>query len=93
MGGAQGNWEKVNDLKQQRPDLKTLLSLGGWNFNEGATERIFSNMVANAANRRRFIQSCISFLEQYRYDGIDLDWEYPGATWHGAPSPPGAFVR
>jgi chitinase len=34
-------------------------------------------MVANHANRKRFIQSLKYVLETYHMDGIDLDWEFP----------------
>jgi chitinase len=63
--------EKVPELRKQNPDLKVLLSVGGW----GA--RGFSGAAASPESRAVFIKSAQAVIKQYGLDGIDLDWEYP----------------
>ncbi|HGM4842560.1 TPA: glycoside hydrolase family 18 protein [Serratia marcescens] len=63
--------QRLPILRKQNPELKVLLSVGGW----GA--RGFSGAAATAENRAIFIRSALQVIAQYQLDGIDLDWEYP----------------
>jgi chitinase len=59
-------------LKEQKPDLKILISLGGWGGCETCSE-VFKSEEA----RKEFSASVLAILEELNADGIDLDWEYP----------------
>uniref|UniRef100_A0A8D0GUY8 Acidic mammalian chitinase n=1 Tax=Sphenodon punctatus TaxID=8508 RepID=A0A8D0GUY8_SPHPU len=39
----------------------------------------FTEMVASAGNRKIFIDSVVVYLRKFGFDGIDLDFEYPGS--------------
>ncbi|XP_072026568.1 chitotriosidase-1-like isoform X1 [Amphiura filiformis] len=67
------NYDKVIGLKNQNPDLKVFLALGGWTH--GVQK--FREMAATATSRQQFINHAITFLRIRNFDGLDLDWEYP----------------
>ncbi|XP_039605061.1 chitotriosidase-1-like [Polypterus senegalus] len=73
-------YKEVNDLKLKNPKLKTLISVGGWNF---GSQR-FSKMVSTKENRAVFIKSVVDFLQMYKFDGLDLNWMHPAKR--GSPS-------
>jgi len=65
--------KKLNALKKVNPDLKILISVGGWSWSKN-----FSDAVLTENSRQIFANSAIDFMLKHQIDGIDLDWEYPG---------------
>ncbi|RCI14282.1 hypothetical protein L249_6131 [Ophiocordyceps polyrhachis-furcata BCC 54312] len=74
----------VNDSAKQWDDFrklpqKKIISFGGWAFStEPATYDIFRRAV-EPGNRRRFIDNVVKMVVDNGLDGVDFDWEYPGA--------------
>lgn len=76
-----GNFLGLKTLKEHNPHLQTLFSVGGWTLSD-----TFSDMAANPSARQNFVSQCIKFCDTYGFDGIDVDWEYPGYEPHkGSP--------
>lgn len=67
------NFKKLNQLKKDNPNLKILISIGGWSWSEN-----FSDAVLTENSRNKFAITSASIVEQNDLDGVDIDWEYPG---------------
>ncbi|EXF81327.1 hypothetical protein CFIO01_00989 [Colletotrichum fioriniae PJ7] len=73
-------YKRVSALKAKDPNLKVMIAVGGWTFNDpGPTATTFSDIARSAGAQKKFFDSTIKMLETYDLDGIDLDWEYPEA--------------
>ncbi len=57
--------------------VKVLPSIGGWTLSYH-----FPSIAADPVKRQTFAQACVALLQTYNFDGIDLDWEYPGFADH-----------
>ncbi|KAF1988767.1 glycoside hydrolase family 18 protein [Aulographum hederae CBS 113979] len=78
-------FQTVADVKRLNSGLKVWISVGGWTIsdNNTVTQPLFGKIAASAANRQKFAANVVRFCNYYGYDGIDLDWEYPGAPDRG----------
>lgn len=73
---------QLQGLKAENPDLKLLVSVGGW----GAKH--FSDAALTRDSRERFARSAVRLVKQYGLDGIDIDWEFPGQAVGGIDARP-----
>ncbi len=73
---------EVMTLKQQNPDLKILVSIGGWGSGR------FSEMAADENYRLSFARDCKRLVDEFGLDGIDIDWEYPTSDAAGISAAP-----
>lgn len=65
-------------LRKRNPDLKVLISLGGWSWSGG-----FSDAVLSDTSRQAFATSAMDIVTRFSLDGIDIDWEYPDMAGSG----------
>ncbi|KAI9831288.1 MAG: hypothetical protein M1826_003727 [Phylliscum demangeonii] len=75
----------VRNLKTGNADLEVWISIGGWTFSDDGTptQPVFPAIAADPQKRQTFADNLVSFMRQYGFDGVDLDWEYPGAPDRG----------
>lgn len=68
----QASLEQLVSLKKLYPQLKIMVSVGGWG---GCS--FCSDLFAKDEHRKKFAKTTVALFKQYGIDGLDLDWEYP----------------
>src|SRR5262245_928132 len=61
--------ELVADTHQA--GVRVLISLGGWGW-----DKQFAAIVSKPEAEDRYVKAVMAIVDEYDYDGIDLDWEY-----------------
>jgi len=67
-----GNIKQLRVLDAEHPDLSIMMTVGGWDFSAN-----LHAAAADARARERFAKSCVAFMREYEFEGIDIDWRYP----------------
>ena len=67
------NFRILNTLKKVNPELKILISIGGWSWSGN-----FSDAVLTPSSRKKFAKTSVEIVANNDLDGVDIDWEYPG---------------
>ncbi|KAJ5768084.1 hypothetical protein N7533_000667 [Penicillium manginii] len=69
-------FQPVDDMRKRfSPDTKLMIAIGGWGDSAG-----FSTGSKDDASRKRYAKNVASMLETNGFDGVDIDWEYPGGN-------------
>lgn len=66
-------YERVNNLKQINPEMKTLLGVGGWMMGS----KDFSKLASGRISRKIFAKTSVKFLRDRKFDGLSIDWQHP----------------
>lgn len=83
--GPGKHFAQYAQLRRRYPQVKILLSIGGW-----TRSGYFSEMAYTREGRASFVRSCMDVLKTYPWvDGFDIDWEYFGGSAAGERLPGG----
>lgn len=63
--------EEVLKLRQQ--GIRVLLCIG-------ENSKNFSDMTFDTTKMNKFVSQVIAAVEEYHFDGVDIDWEFPGVS-------------
>lgn len=61
----------VSTIRAESDTCKVILGIGGWAADG------FSQVAKSSSLRTQFANQCLSLIQTYDLDGVDLDWEYP----------------
>ncbi len=58
-----------------KASVKVIVSLGGWGW-----DKQFTAIVGKEESLHRLIGAVVSIVNDFDYDGVDVDWEYPDTS-------------
>lgn len=67
-------FRRFTDLKKKNKNLKILLSIGK---TDGSDSSIFSSLVTTDSKKEIFLNSVVSYIETYNFDGMNIEWFFP----------------
>ncbi|KAG2172398.1 hypothetical protein INT43_004940 [Umbelopsis isabellina] len=68
---------QFNDFKSLS-GVKKIISFGGWGIS--TSPPTFQHLRLMVQNPDKYVNALVAFVADNNLDGIDIDWEYPGAT-------------
>ncbi len=62
------------DKRTEAANVAHMISVGGWNNSQ---EGVFEAATVTDAGLEKLANSMVSYMAQWNFDGLDIDWEYP----------------
>ncbi|MCL2086597.1 MAG: glycosyl hydrolase family 18 protein [Oscillospiraceae bacterium] len=56
---------------------KALISVGGWSYNNQRLSTVFEKATESEQKAQAFAKNIAALCDNYGFDGVDIDWEYP----------------
>lgn len=63
--------------KGHQSKVKVLIAVGGWSYNDNPLEPVFMSATSSEAKCKKFAANILKIVDQYGFDGVDMDWEHP----------------
>ncbi|KAF1964360.1 glycoside hydrolase [Bimuria novae-zelandiae CBS 107.79] len=73
------NVKEQFEIFKKMTNIKKIISFGGWDFSTQPGTFSILREAAQPVNRETFKSNIVDFLNEHDLDGVDIDWEYPGA--------------
>ena len=73
------NPDKVKALieKAHKDGCKVYIAVGGWSYKDVPLVTTFETVSETDSLRQKLVESIMDIVEEYGFDGVELDWEYP----------------
>lgn len=66
--------------KAHNDNCKVYIAVGGWSYNDIPLQSAFEEAAKTPETRKKLVESIIGVVEDYGFDGVELDWEYPNSA-------------
>ncbi|KAM7217980.1 putative glycoside hydrolase family 18 protein [Rhypophila decipiens] len=67
-------WDKFKQMNEHK-----VISFGGWGYSTEPETYDVLRQAMSPVNREKFATNVAKFIQDEKLDGVDFDWEYPGA--------------
>jgi len=83
VDSVQGSADVIESLIEAAHEnqVKVSLAIGGWSYSDGRLcAEVFEKATDTDEKCRSLAEDVLALVDEYGFDGVDVDWEYPSAS-------------